>query len=224
MGLGLSLCRTVIEEHGGALTFENHFEDGAVAGASFHFTLPALSDEALGNRRRRTRDRDGADFEQCAPERALGRPVIYLVDDEAPVREALALLLRSRRLLSEIFDCAEAFEAMLEQRGLSSPRALAHLSVLPGPRHADAGGQRRAAIRSPSRERSRQRASGHLPDRSCRRPKCGRSRQARRLRLRRKAVSNNGLVDRIEEASGRERRRRPRTRGPRGPRAPATRP
>lgn len=36
---------------------------------------------------------------------------IYLVDDDAGVREALAWLLRTRRLLSEGYDSAEAFEA-----------------------------------------------------------------------------------------------------------------
>ena len=41
----------------------------------------------------------------------LGIPVVYLVDDEAVVRDALAWLLRSRRLLSEGFPQAEAFEA-----------------------------------------------------------------------------------------------------------------
>ena len=35
---------------------------------------------------------------------------IYLVDDDAGVREALAWLLRTRRLLSEGYDSAEAFE------------------------------------------------------------------------------------------------------------------
>jgi two-component system response regulator DctR len=45
----------------------------------------------------------------------LGLPTVYLVDDEDVVREALAWLLRSRRLLSEAFASAEAFEAMLEQ-------------------------------------------------------------------------------------------------------------
>ena len=37
MGLGLSLCRTVVEQHGGILRFESHRPQGTV----FHFTLPA---------------------------------------------------------------------------------------------------------------------------------------------------------------------------------------
>jgi len=38
MGLGLSLCRTVIEQHGGALTHEAAQPRGTV----FRFTLPAM--------------------------------------------------------------------------------------------------------------------------------------------------------------------------------------
>ncbi|GAB2486955.1 response regulator [Comamonas humi] len=41
---------------------------------------------------------------------------VYIVDDDAGVREALAWLLRSRRLVSEGFDSAEAFDAMLAAR------------------------------------------------------------------------------------------------------------
>ena len=44
----------------------------------------------------------------------LGLPVVYLVDDEEVLRDAMAWLLRSRRLLSEAFASAEAFEAMLD--------------------------------------------------------------------------------------------------------------
>ena len=47
---------------------------------------------------------------------SLGLPVVYLVDDEDVVRDALAWLLRSRRLLSEGFASAEAFEAWLVER------------------------------------------------------------------------------------------------------------
>ena len=46
MGLGLSLCRTVIEQHGGALDFENL--PGA-AGTEFRFTLPCATRD-LGKR------------------------------------------------------------------------------------------------------------------------------------------------------------------------------
>jgi two-component system response regulator DctR len=49
--------------------------------------------------------------------RALGLPIVYLVDDEDVLRDALAWLLRSRRLLSEGFASAEAFEAMLDAKG-----------------------------------------------------------------------------------------------------------
>ena len=41
MGLGLSLCRTVIEQHGGALDFQNLTAQQAVTGTEFRFTLPA---------------------------------------------------------------------------------------------------------------------------------------------------------------------------------------
>lgn len=44
----------------------------------------------------------------------LGLPMVYLVDDEDVVRDALGWLLRTRRLLSEGFVSAEAFEAMLD--------------------------------------------------------------------------------------------------------------
>ncbi|MGL6111634.1 MAG: response regulator transcription factor [Rubrivivax sp.] len=48
----------------------------------------------------------------------LGLPVVYLVDDEDVVRDALAWLLRSRRLLSEGFGSAEAFmQHLAERRG-----------------------------------------------------------------------------------------------------------
>jgi len=52
---------------------------------------------------------------------SLGIPVVYLVDDEDVVRDALAWLLRSRRLLSEGFASTEAFEDFLGARGAPWP-------------------------------------------------------------------------------------------------------
>lgn len=46
----------------------------------------------------------------------VSNALVYIVDDDAGVREALAWLLRSRRLLSESFESAEAFDAMLQAR------------------------------------------------------------------------------------------------------------
>lgn len=59
---------------------------------------------------------------------SLGLPIVYLVDDEDVVRDALGWLLRSRRLLSEGFASAEAFEAMLDAK---SPAARAEWPVAP---------------------------------------------------------------------------------------------
>ncbi len=59
----------------------------------------------------------------------LGLPIVYLVDDEDVVRDALAWLLRSRRLLSEGFNSAEAFVAMLDAK---TPAALASWPGSPG--------------------------------------------------------------------------------------------
>jgi len=50
-------------------------------------------------------------------------PMVYLVDDEDVVRDALAWLLRSRRLLSEGFASAEAFEAFVAARPTPWPQA-----------------------------------------------------------------------------------------------------
>ena len=44
----------------------------------------------------------------------LGIPMVYLVDDEEVVRDAIDWLLRSRRLLSEGYASAEAFERAVD--------------------------------------------------------------------------------------------------------------
>ena len=48
MGLGLSLCRTVVEQHGGAMDFDSRTEagPGGPRGTEFRFTLPAADNIA----------------------------------------------------------------------------------------------------------------------------------------------------------------------------------
>jgi len=44
MGLGLSVCRTIVEQHGGSLAFVNVRDAaGRIAGVEFSFTLPAAA-------------------------------------------------------------------------------------------------------------------------------------------------------------------------------------
>jgi two-component system response regulator DctR len=44
-------------------------------------------------------------------------PTVFIVDDDASVREGMAWLLRTRRLLSQSFDSAESFLTMLQGHG-----------------------------------------------------------------------------------------------------------
>jgi len=58
---------------------------------------------------------------------------VFIVDDDASVREALAWLLRSRHLLSESYAGAEEFEAMLGDRFMPSQPTCLLLDVrMPG--------------------------------------------------------------------------------------------
>ena len=43
MGIGLSICRTIIEAHGGRIWAEANPEGGAI----FRFTVPAIPDEDM---------------------------------------------------------------------------------------------------------------------------------------------------------------------------------
>lgn len=43
LGLGLSICRSIVEAHGGALRHRPHRDDPAAPGAVFSFTLPGAS-------------------------------------------------------------------------------------------------------------------------------------------------------------------------------------
>jgi two-component system response regulator DctR len=58
-------------------------------------------------------------------------PTVFIVDDDASVREGMAWLLRTRRLLSESFDSAEAFVDMLTKSLQAWPPGPAQAPPLP---------------------------------------------------------------------------------------------
>ena len=53
---------------------------------------------------------------------------VYIVDDDASVRDAMAWLLRSRHVMSETFESAEAFSVMLKDKF--------HQTTAPNPQQA----------------------------------------------------------------------------------------
>jgi two-component system response regulator DctR len=57
--------------------------------------------------------------------------MVYIVDDDIGVREGMAWLLRTRRLLSESYDSAEAFLDMLQTALRKEPAAAAAHDALP---------------------------------------------------------------------------------------------
>jgi two-component system, LuxR family, sensor histidine kinase DctS len=61
MGLGLSLCRTVIEQHGGSLDFKaRSLGTAGQPGAEFRFTLPSARSETRGQARAETSETSGS--------------------------------------------------------------------------------------------------------------------------------------------------------------------
>jgi two-component system response regulator DctR len=56
------------------------------------------------------------------PSAASAIPLVHVIDDEEVVRDALAWLLRSRRLLSELHASADAFVDWLDHREAHDPR------------------------------------------------------------------------------------------------------
>jgi two-component system response regulator DctR len=56
--------------------------------------------------------------------------MVYIVDDDIGVREGMAWLLRTRRLLSEPYDSAEAFLNMVNARDLPTRHAPAHAACI----------------------------------------------------------------------------------------------
>jgi PAS domain S-box-containing protein len=78
-GLGLSLCRGIIEGHGGSIEVRNDVGHGA----TFIVTLPAEPAPAIT-----------AEVPAMDSPVSMGEKVILIVDDEAGIRSALAYLLR----------------------------------------------------------------------------------------------------------------------------------
>jgi FixJ family two-component response regulator/signal transduction histidine kinase len=82
LGLGLAICRSILQAHGGAI----RVEPNPTRGVTFRFELPGAADAEVA----------GAPTQIETPEAVgalpAGRPVVCVVDDDATVREGLVRL------------------------------------------------------------------------------------------------------------------------------------
>src|SRR5213078_884357 len=97
-GLGLSLCRGIVEEHGGTMTVEST----PGAGATFIIELPVV-----------TPPRPGASAPAASPSAPFAPQRVLVVDDEVGVAEALAEMLgRDGHTVDVANDGARALELL----------------------------------------------------------------------------------------------------------------
>ena len=78
MGIGLSICRTIVEAHGGRIWFEQ----GSNGGTAFHFTLPS------GDTKSMTED----------------RRLVHMVDDDDAIRRSVGFALKTSGFQVRIYE------------------------------------------------------------------------------------------------------------------------
>ena len=113
MGIGLNLCRSIVESHQGRMQAENIYNGAEVAGCRFSFWIPLL-DPALRKPRQcqRIRTPRGDYRMSLIPKKGT----VYVVDDDEAVRDSLQWLLEGKDYRVRCFDSAESFLARFDPR------------------------------------------------------------------------------------------------------------
>ena len=123
LGIGLSLCRTIIESHRGRMRAQNLYNGDGVVGCRFSFTLPV--ELPAGPHRKPTPTPPLASLEAASvtqphrdPRMSLipKKGTVYVVDDDEAVRDSLQWLLEGKDYRVKCFDSSESFLSRFDPR------------------------------------------------------------------------------------------------------------
>ncbi|MBV8780556.1 MAG: PAS domain S-box protein, partial [Phycisphaerae bacterium] len=110
LGLGLAICKQLVEQHGGTITAESAGQD---KGAVFTVRLPLPPVRAASSTTRKS----GGNAASSTEQPALPQVHVLLVEDEAETRKAMTQLLRrSGAVVTAVTSAAPAFETFERSR------------------------------------------------------------------------------------------------------------
>ena len=114
MGMGLNLCRSIVESHQGRMRAENLYNGSEVVGCRFSFWLP-LARRATRQRRQRPLNPQQGRLHELDPQKGT----VYVVDDDEAVRDSLQWLLEGKDYRVRCFDSAETFLSRYDPREIA---------------------------------------------------------------------------------------------------------
>jgi FixJ family two-component response regulator len=107
MGIGLNLCRSIVESHHGRMQAENLYNGQEVTGCRFSFWIPVTACPT----NRANKDSQG-NCMSLIPKKGT----VYVVDDDEAVRDSLQWLLEGKDYRVRCFDSAESFLSRYDPR------------------------------------------------------------------------------------------------------------
>ena len=119
LGIGLGLCRSIVESHQGRIKAENLYNGSLVVGCRFAFTIPVtitLRTPASGSEPKCT----PGSAQRTEPTSTMSlipkKGNVYVVDDDEAVRDSLQWLLEGKDYRVKCFDSAESFLTRYDPR------------------------------------------------------------------------------------------------------------
>ena len=127
MGMGLNLCRSIIESHQGRMQAQNIYNSQEVVGCSFSFWLPLdIPESTATNSRSTSHPNNTAGTTGLVHEFDPEKGTVYVVDDDEAVRDSLQWLLEGKDYRVRCFDSAENFLARYDPRNCLPHRRYPH--------------------------------------------------------------------------------------------------